>query len=177
MDIAYRQLAAEEIHRFREIDRSELIEEVYYLRDGVLVLERERYDLKGFPPGELEALIARQEALLAAGGTAFGAFDGPTLAGIASLEGRLRGADGSYAHMDVLYVSAAYRGRGIASRLLALVAEGARSLGGKRLYISATETRHTVDFYRAHGAVLAQQIDPELFAKEPFDIHLEIPLA
>ncbi len=176
MPIIYRELDGTEIDRFREIDRSELIEEVYHLREGLLVLEPERYDMKGFPPGELEGLIARQRAILASGGTVFGAFDDEALIGIASVEGHLRGGTGAYVNMDALHVSASHRGRGVASNLVELVAQRARAIGGKRLYISATESRHTVDFYRARGATLATWIDPELFAKEPRDIHLELAL-
>lgn len=176
MTITYRQLGIADTEHYREIDRSELIEEVYYLREGLLVLEPERYDMKGFPPEELERLITRQKAILAAGGTVFGGFDGEILVGIASIEGRLRGGSLAYVNMDVLHVSAAYRGRGIASRLVELVAQRARETGGKRLYISATESRQTVDFYRARGATLATWIDPDLFAKEPRDIHMEIRL-
>jgi hypothetical protein len=40
------------------------------------------------------------------------------------------------------------------------------------LYVSATSTENTVNFYLQRGCVLAQRPDPELLALEPDDIHL-----
>jgi len=48
--------------------------------------------------------------------------------------------------------------------------------GAKKLYISATPTKATVDFYRNEGAVIAKEIDSDLFKFEPLDIHLELDL-
>jgi hypothetical protein len=41
------------------------------------------------------------------------------------------------------------------------------------MYISATPSEHTVDFYMRLGCRLAAEPDPELYAFEPEDIHLE----
>jgi hypothetical protein len=42
-----RELARDEIEDIWGIDRSETIENVYYLRDKALVLEAEHYDMPG----------------------------------------------------------------------------------------------------------------------------------
>jgi N-acetylglutamate synthase-like GNAT family acetyltransferase len=52
----------------------------------------------------------------------------------------------------------------------------ARELGAQRLYVSATESENTVDFYLRRGCRLAEEVDPALFALEPNDIHLELDL-
>ena len=59
---------------------------------------------------------------------------------------------------------------------LRLAVEKARSLGAKKLYISATPSENTVNYYMRLGCILAAEINPELFALEPEDIHLEYNL-
>jgi GNAT superfamily N-acetyltransferase len=172
----YRALAAGEVELLRGLDRSERIDEVYRLEAGRLVLRREPCEVQGFDPVELEALLARQRKLLAGGGVVLGAFaEGARLAGIASVERRLRGA-GRRVKMDILYVGAPFRGRGVARALVARAAEAARAMGASALYISATPTRRTVDFYLRCGARLAEEVDAELLAMEPEDIHLTLSL-
>ena len=55
-----------------------------------------------------------------------------------------------------------------------LVIKRARNMGAKKLYISATPSKHTVDFYIGLGCKIASEINPELFKLEPEDIHLEL---
>ena len=57
-----------------------------------------------------------------------------------------------------------------------MAARRARKLGAKKLYISATPSENTVNFYLHLGCVLAKEMDPELFELEPEDIHLEYAL-
>lgn len=176
-----RVLAAEETELLRTLDRSEQIEEAYALEGGRLVLRPAPCAVEGFDPAELDALLARQRRLIAGGGVVLGAFLGPAadrrLAGMASVERRLRGARRDRVKMDILYVGAPFRGRGVARALVARAAEAARSMDAVSLYVSATPTRRTVDFYLRCGARLAEEVDPELLALEPEDIHLELPVA
>jgi len=51
-----------------------------------------------------------------------------------------------------------------------------RKRGAKQLYISATPSEHTVDFYLRLGCRLDLEPDSELFELEPEDIHLECEL-
>ena len=44
------------------------------------------------------------------------------------------------------------------------------------MYISATPTQHTIDFYLRLGCQVTNEPDPELFAQEPEDIHFEYDL-
>ena len=48
----------------------------------------------------------------------------------------------------------------------------ARTWGAALLYVSATPTENTVNFYLRRGCRLASTPDLELFAQEPEDIHL-----
>jgi GNAT superfamily N-acetyltransferase len=75
-----------------------------------------------------------------------------------------------------LYVSRSVRGQGVGTALLAEAVEAARILGANALYISATPTENTVNFYFHRGASLIAEPDPDLFAAEPDDVHLTCPL-
>jgi GNAT superfamily N-acetyltransferase len=172
----HRPLAPAELDLLRTLDRSERIEEVYRLEGARLALRRAPCEVHGFDPAELEALIARQRRLLAGGGVVLGAFEGPRLAGVASVERRLRGARRDRVKMDILYVGAPHRGQGVARALVARAREAARAMGAAALYVSATPTRRTGDCYLKCGAPLAEEVDPELVALEPDDIHLELPV-
>jgi hypothetical protein len=47
-----------------------------------------------------------------------------------------------------------------------------RARGAALLYISATPTENTIDFYRGCGAVVNPAPDAVLYAQEPDDIHM-----
>jgi len=170
----YRELALSEIDLIQGIDRSEKVDSIYRLLDGSLIEVAVNYDIKGFKPDELEAVIRRQKILLANGGWVFGAFEDGELLGVASLENRFRGIRHCYCKMDILFVSREHRRRGIASILLHKCLEAAGKVGADRLYISATESRNTVHFYMERGARLVEEPDKELVLMEPEDIHLEV---
>jgi len=173
----YRELAFSEIDTIRGIDRSEVVDSIYRLLNGSLLEVAVDYDMKGFKPEELEAIIRRQKRLLANGGWVFGAFDGGKLVGVASLENRFRGNLHRYCKMDILFVSREHRRQGIASELMGKCLGAARKIGADRLYISATESKNTVDFYMKRGARPVEELDAELFRLEPEDIHLEVSVS
>ncbi len=173
----YRELALSEIDLIRGIDRSEKVDSIYRLLDGSLLEVAVNYDMKGFKPDELEAIIPRQKRLLANGGWVYGVFSGGRLAGVASLENRFRGNLHRYCKMDILFVSREHRGQGIASKLMGMCLRAASRIGADRLYISATESKNTVDFYIKRGARPVKELDAELFRLEPEDIHLEVSVS
>jgi GNAT superfamily N-acetyltransferase len=174
--IVYRELQLHEAELLRSIDRSEGIDGIYRLVDGVLQLEDIRQTVTSWDGTELTAYVARLQGIIAAGGRAFGAWDGRRLVAIGSLETSGVGGDSAILNLDMLYVSAGYRGQGIGRKLTAMVANAARSLGAASLYISATPTRGTVDAYLRMGATVLGSPDPEMLALEPEDIHLSLSL-
>jgi GNAT superfamily N-acetyltransferase len=169
-------LKKEEIKLLREIDRREIIEEVYYYDNGNLRLEKEFYDVNEFPCSEFEDLIIRLEDDFGNGGVVVGAFDKNKIIGMTALKSKLVGATKDSALMDILYVSKDYRGHGVGRKLMEFIKIEAKKRGNPKLYISATPNKNTVDFYMNQGCYLATKVDKELFKKEPLDIHLELNL-
>jgi GNAT superfamily N-acetyltransferase len=173
----YRELEAHRASLLGSVDRSEAIDALYRRVDGVLRLEPAQLAVTGWQGDELAALVARLQCVLALGGRTFGGWHDGLIVGVGALDVTPVAGALDMMRLDMLYVSAAHRRRGVGRRLVELVAAHARSLGATRLYVSATPTRASVDFYRGLGAELLERPDPELFAREPEDIHLCLRLA
>jgi predicted N-acetyltransferase YhbS len=171
-----RTLGRHEIEQVWTIDRAELIEHIYTLQDGALVLQPHYFDARGWPPGEAEHTTPRLYDCFDRGGQFFGCFDGQQLIGMAALDTRWLGAKRDLLQLAMLHVSHAYRKHGVGTTLFERVRSAARDLGARGLYISATPSQNTIHFYRRFGAVVIAEPDPELFVLEPEDIHLECPV-
>jgi len=174
-DIDYRPLAAAELGRVDQIDRSEVVHQIYRHRDGALELEDNFWDGNGWP-GWGDDHRQRLDACLANDGVAWGAFDRERMVGIAALDGRRISANLDRLDLYFLHVTNGYRGTGIGHRLIDLAIDRARDLGARSLYVSATPSLNTVTFYQRRGFTLASEVDPALYALAPEDIHMEITL-
>jgi GNAT superfamily N-acetyltransferase len=174
--IVYSDLHAHEAQLLGAIDRSEHIDGIYRVRNGSLTLDDACFDAPPWSGAELAGYVARLQALIESGGRGFAAWDERGLVGIGSLDVSGVGGDRTIMRLDMLHVSAEYRGRRIGRSLTEMAANLARSLGARVLYISATPTRRTVEVYLHMGARLLEAPDPELFAREPEDIHLALSL-
>lgn len=167
-----RLLERHEVRNVWSIDRAEIVENVYVLRDGALVLEPEHHDTRGWPDGEPERYGPLLLDCFDNGGSCYGAFEGATLVGAAVLEGRPIGAARDQLQLKFLHVSQGRRRGGTGRALFERSAARARELGARQLYISATPSQNTIDFYLRRGCRLAGEVDPVLFELEPKDIHL-----
>jgi predicted N-acetyltransferase YhbS len=172
-----RELTRAEVERVWEIDRREVIEKVYHMRDGRLILEPAFYDMQGWPPGEAKLYTPILLDCFDRGGFFCGAFDGNAMAGVAILESRFIGNRADQLQLKFLHVGKPYRRTGLGKTLFKRAAQRAKELGAKKLYISATPSENTIGFYMRLGCTLAGEVDAELFALEPQDIHLEYALA
>jgi predicted N-acetyltransferase YhbS len=172
----WRALARDEVALVRAIDRREVIDAIYYLVDGALVLRPEHYDMQGWPPGEIEKSIAWLLEMFDRGGWFCGVFDGEQMVAVAVLDGKFIGAPPDMLQLAFLHVSRDYRGRGLGRDLFHAAAAEARARGARRMYVSATPSQHTITFYLAQGCALSPAPDPALLALEPEDIHLEYAL-
>jgi predicted N-acetyltransferase YhbS len=73
-------------------------------------------------------------------------------------------------------VTRTHRRSGIGCELTNEVVRLARAEGAGRVYVSATPTRATVDFYMKRGFEPVATPNETLFALEPDDIHMELRL-
>lgn len=165
-----------QVHRLQDIDRSEHIDLIFEERDGQIQEIAKNHECGNWDEDTLNEIKERFLYEIRQGGMAVGAFDGDKLAGFGVLAHQFRGMDGDQLQVDLMYVSRHYRRQGIGSRIMNALADEARRRGAAYLYISSTETRSAVSFYRSHGSVKAEKVDEELFAKEPKDIHMVIKL-
>lgn len=168
-----RKLLREEIEQIWNIDRSEVIDNIYRFENGALALRRQHYDVPGWPPGEAEKYTPIRLDCFDRGGWFYGAFDRAELIGAVVLESKRIGKRKDQLQLKFLHVSSSYRNKGLGTRLFELAKAAAREIGAKRLYISATPSENTVNFYLRLGCAVAREPDPELVDLEPEDIHLE----
>jgi predicted N-acetyltransferase YhbS len=168
-----RELQRDEVELVWLIDRSEVIERVYYHEHGGLVLKQEKYDVPGW---QRETIDEYQPWLLDCfdrGGAFFGAFEDDRLIGISVLETRFIGRAQDQLQLKFLHVGRARRQTGLGRTLFNLAVSRARELGARRLYVSSTPSENTVEFYLHLGCRVTEDVDRELFRAEPEDIHLE----
>jgi GNAT superfamily N-acetyltransferase len=157
-EITYRPLKRKEIEQIRTIDRAESIYESYEYKEGILVLSPDHYEINEWDEEDLDELMTAQYKIIDAGGTIIGAFDTQTLAGAFSIQNKKRGSAAEYCKMDMLYVSSTYRGRQIGQQLIGEAKREGKAFGATKLYISATPTKATVDFYLKSGAILTAEL-------------------
>lgn len=174
--ITFRPLTRSEIPQIWSIDRTEIIENIYSLENSTLVLKPEHYHMHGWPPGEDEKYTPILLACFDRGGWFCGAFDGNTLAGVAILENKFIGPASDTLQLSFLHVSHPYRGTGLGKELFERARTEAKTRGAKKMYVSATPSEHTIQFYLRRGCTITLEPDPELFELEPEDIHLLCPV-
>ena len=171
-----RLLRRGEIEKVRYIDRSEIVEQDYYFKDGQLTLKDVYYDIKGWDPSELEVSLEHLYDIYDRNGTIFGAFDGDRLIAVSALESEFIGKEKDQLQLYFHHVDSQYRHSGVGGKLLRKVMAKAKNLGGKKLYISATPSKNTIEFYMHVGCRLTSDLNSKLYKLEPEDIHLEFTL-
>lgn len=172
MTITIRQLAADDLERVHEIDVSEEGTVLYHCTDGVLQTTDETW---ARPVWSAETWQERlhhwvddlQPDLF------LGAFVDDQLVGLASLCYQLTE---TMAQLTTLHVDRHHRRQGVAKALLREVIRLVRANGAQSLYVSGTESTSAVNFYLSQGFRPTDSPDPMLFALEPNDIHMIMPL-
>jgi ribosomal protein S18 acetylase RimI-like enzyme len=167
-----RKMKINEVDKLKEIDRSERIELIYRFREGTLEEIKAGHDCPNWDQGILNENMGRFTYELSNGGTAYGAYDQERLVGFGVLGHKFRGENNDQLQIDLMYVSNSFRRKGIASSIMDELSKAAKSRGAKYLYISSTETESAVNFYRSCGSQITDEVDKELFEKEPEDIHM-----
>jgi predicted N-acetyltransferase YhbS len=167
-----RLLTRDEVELMWTIDRSEVHHHTYELHGRDLVRVPNYFEVPGWRSDaaatETPGLLDRFDR----GGNFVGVFDAERLVGLSVVDSARVGRGRDQVQLAYLYVSRAYRGRGVGMRLFEAAVSSAREAGARALYVSSAPTENTVDFYLNRGCVLAPEPDPALLAAEPDDIHL-----
>ena len=148
-----KHLDKNEIHRIREIDRSEHVTTHYKIVKGVLETETVDWQVPNWPDDEqnefsIQAHIKQWAPILAKGGLFLGAFEKEKFVGFAILRPHLTP---HMAQLAALYVHNDYRRKGIASALTEYAGQLARKKGAGVLYVSAIPSGSAVGFYLSKG--------------------------
>ncbi|RQT15357.1 N-acetyltransferase [Burkholderia contaminans] len=175
--LSARLLTRDDVPLVWTIDRREIIEHLYVLRDGALHLVPDFYDVAGWPDGEADHYTPILLDCHDRGGWCVGTFDGARLVAAVFVDSQPLGPHGDMLQLKFLHVSHDWRGCGLGEQLYRAAREQARAMGAARLYVSATPSQNTIDFYLRLGFTVSASPDPALYALEPEDIHLEGPTA
>src|SRR6266498_5966363 len=100
-----RLLQRAEIHLIWQIDRREIVQNIYVLQEGKLVLEPDYFDIQGWPLGEAELYTPILLDCYDRGGTFWGAFENDILIGVAILENKFIGTQKDTLQLKFLHVS------------------------------------------------------------------------
>jgi GNAT superfamily N-acetyltransferase len=176
MNIEYRKMKRHEISEIVNIDRSDYADMMYQINDGDLLLVNSIFNHPGLKEHNYEPYIKDLQKVFDDGGVLFGAFYRDVLKGISCVDKQLAGKNKNMVNLSLLWVSKEFRRNGIAKKLLELCKIEGEKRNVDKLYISATPSKNTVDFYLTMGCRKTEEIDPEMYKNEPEDIHLELKL-
>lgn len=110
------------------------------------------------------------------GGFAYGAICDGMVVGYIYITGIFWGSKSQYTELKLYHISAPYRRLGIGKELFRMGCNEARSIGAKKLYISANNSKESQLAYRRLGCIDAAEINAESVAREPFDVQMEYVL-
>lgn len=176
--IHYKRLHHSDLDGLNCIDRRDYSNAWCVVKDGVITQEQREFRHPGFSSTDWEQILSEFAKDIKNGDIIlFGAFDEQVLVGLAGLEIDAQyGPENNMFNLGPMWISKDYRRQGIGRQLLALVKQEATSRNISTLYVSATPVPGTVGFYMRAGCYLLSTPDPELFALEPEDIHMALPL-
>lgn len=158
---------------WQQISRRELITQNYIKNQQQLELIDCFFDVQNWDLYHLENDPPKLKQLFAQGSIFIGAFDASEkLVGVSVVSNQVIADYPQAKLLHYFYVDANKQGQGIGSKLMQAAKESAKQLGANQLYISATPSRRTVDFYIKHGAQPLSAPDQQLWQLEPEDIHL-----
>ncbi len=143
----------QEVHRvYRKKDEEYVLVEMPYIEDWTL--ERRRQIANNISSDEYISYVALEEE---------------KVIGFIGLKRQLLN---EYMILDMMHVSAEYRGMGIGRKLFELGKEKATNRGAKALYISACSSEETIAFYKAMGAKITNHPIKEIADEEPYDLQM-----
>ena len=169
-----RHLPPGDLKRIGDIDRSEKVALAYAVQHGKLVSLAVDWAIPNWSPNgagdhSVQHLVETWGPVLDRGGILLGAFNDADLAGLAVVE---PGFEPGMAWLALLHVGRSHRRLGAGNALWEEAERLATAANASSMYVSANSSESAVGFYLSRGCVLASTPHPELFAREPDDIHL-----
>lgn len=158
-----------DIHSLDAYERRQDVKRVYRRKGG-------EYVLVDMPYVEDWSLEKKRQAAIDISSSEFISYiaiDDGNVVGFIGLKKQLID---NYMILDMMQVSAGYRGRGIGRRLFGLGIAEAKKAGAGALYISACSSEETIAFYRAMGAELTNRPIREIAEAEPYDLQMICPV-
>lgn len=145
----------------------------YEYVDGALERVAVNWDVpawstEGTGPHSVANNIETWRPVVADGGMLVGAYEDDELAGLAIVVPEF---EPPLAWLAFLHVTAPHRSTGVGTALWLEAEDVSRRAGASQMYVSATSSGPTIDFYLSRGCTLAVDPHPGLYDKEPDDIH------
>lgn len=137
------------------------------------MLEPAFFDIRGWPAGEADIYGPILAECFDRGAHFEAKFEGEALAALMVVDNLPLGPAGDLVQLEFLHVGRPYRGIGIGKALFESAEAVAGRFGASGLYITATPSENTINFYRSRGCVVTPYPDARLLALEPEDIHME----
>jgi ribosomal protein S18 acetylase RimI-like enzyme len=166
-----RSITAAELGRISEIDVSEEGTTVYVQHGMNLEPLSEPHRRLQRTADDWAPEINLWSRFVLDGGQAFGVFESGRMVGFAVLR---TGLGSDTAQLAGLYVDRAWRRQGLASSLVAAAVDAAVAAGEAHLYVSAVPSGSAVGFYLSRGFEPLGTPHPELFEREPEDVHMSL---
>jgi ribosomal protein S18 acetylase RimI-like enzyme len=175
MDIVYRELNKQDLHRnlLKDFNRyQEVIYDWCPIQNGEYALVLQPH-IEDWNEKAKEIKVSCLSNLLHSGGKIFSAFDSDKLIGFSAINGILLGTNKQYIELAEFHVSFEYRGKGIGKKLFDLCVEAASYYECEKLYIVASSSEESQKVYRKLGCVYTTELIPLLYEQSPADVHLE----
>ncbi|MCF6139059.1 GNAT family N-acetyltransferase [Pseudalkalibacillus berkeleyi] len=172
-----KEMELEHLHSdmLKGFNRTQVTTNVWYKsKEGYQI--KEDYFVDQWDDAQKEKVIADLKRCLKHNGAVFCAMKGAQLVGFANIEGRRFGSRNQYIELPYIHVSDEYRGYGIGKKLFKKCTDKAKEWGAEKLYIGAHPAIETQHFYQSVGCTYAEEINPEIYEREPLDIQLEYEL-
>ena len=173
-EIIYRKINENELNTeiFSNFNRYQQVNKCWRKRNGQWTLENIAFT-EQWGKEEYEFLVECLKNTLNTGGAVIGAFIEGKLAGFTSVENKFFGSKSQYIQLSSIHVSYESRGKGIGKKLFQMIAQEARDLDAKKLYISAHSSEESQAFYKAIGCIEAKEYNEKLVQAEPCECQLE----
>ena len=173
------------IKRLREIDlKNETLENlnryqettrIKYISNGK-ILEKDESFIDEWDKDRKIDIVKYLVELINRQGIVIGAYIEKKLIGFVSIESEFFGSKNQYLELTFAHVSRDYRGLGIGKKLIDKSKKESLSKGAKKLYLGTHPSIESQGFYKKIGCVLAEEINKEVYHREPLDLQLELIL-